>query len=529
MKVVDGTWTPGALLSLKVGSTHHHVPLQSNTCVSFPGQMKGPMQVGVYSCVGNADLDADVGFHKVCTDGHDFKNIVLAVTRSDDAVPTPRRELQKALATDEYIRQHDLSSFALDVASPRLMDGVTSASTTPGPQHQDVLSEATTDVEERQEVRDDAKEYIERFELRHVLQEMFQQLIRQKPEDPFCFMQSYFVDGSARRNMAASASQKVDPSSSKATLHFSEVAVDHTGSGPAKAAAVKFPAKTLAFPQLAMTSSGTCPVPAAAAPKTLPTVPEVDAQMLTRLMANTTRLSPPDTQENGSSGTDPETPLVAPSELIVDIANSKDNRSNGPYALAGTCNCRPFYRLLGPSKRYLFFAHGANAWTGWWVAESLGSEEYVDRFVDASGSSAPSSCTGVLGSRLTPGTPTPEVFQNISLVSDHYEKVAIRSKFAEVLGDQVASLEQRAPHQPGIVGVARVLEAHQRALQLLHGQLSTETKRRLAAEEQAHLMEDAFEALQLRLSMTLPSVVPQKGEADKSELQRTRTRSDARP
>ena len=137
---------------------------------------------------------------------------------------------------------------------------------------------------------------------------------------------------------------------------------------------------------------------------------------------------------------------------------SKDKRSNGPYALAGTCNCRPFYRLLGPSKRYLFFAHGANAWTGWWVAESLGSEEYVDRFVDASGSSAPSSCTGVLGSRLTPGTPTPEVFQNISLVSDHYEKVAIRSKFAEVLGDQVASLEQRAPHQPGIVGVARVLE-----------------------------------------------------------------------
>merc|ERR1712232_1192409 len=109
-------------------------------------------------------------------------------------------------------------------------------------------------------------------------------------------------------------------------------------------------------------------------------------------------------------------------------------------------------------------------------------------------------------------TLTKEVVQKISMISNQHEKVQIRSKLIEAFGPAVTKLEgsQRGlmSKTSPVVGIAHALEAQQRAIQLLHSQLSAETQRREAAEAHAQTMEEAFETLQLRISMQLPNVQP---------------------
>jgi len=57
-----------------------------------------------------------------------------------------------------------------------------------------------------QKMRQEAAEYAERFELRQVLQDMFQRVIKERPENPFDFMQEFISqNNSARSSKAASA------------------------------------------------------------------------------------------------------------------------------------------------------------------------------------------------------------------------------------------------------------------------------------------------------------------------------------
>eukprot|EP00429_Kryptoperidinium_foliaceum_P125328 CAMPEP_0176327196 /NCGR_PEP_ID=MMETSP0121_2-20121125/74323_1 /TAXON_ID=160619 /ORGANISM="Kryptoperidinium foliaceum, Strain CCMP 1326" /LENGTH=84 /DNA_ID=CAMNT_0017669829 /DNA_START=48 /DNA_END=299 /DNA_ORIENTATION=- len=73
-----------------------------------------------------------------------------------------RRRLEDAQAQDGYVERHDLGGFASGVA--------------PG--------QASPAGDDRlQGMRRDAAQYIERFDLRQVLQDMFQKVIRERPVD----------------------------------------------------------------------------------------------------------------------------------------------------------------------------------------------------------------------------------------------------------------------------------------------------------------------------------------------------------
>mmetsp|Transcript_23059 Transcript_23059/g.65544 ORF Transcript_23059/g.65544 Transcript_23059/m.65544 type:complete len:721 (-) Transcript_23059:82-2244(-) len=81
-----------------------------------------------------------------------------------------RRRLEDAQAQDGYVERHDLGGFASGVA--------------PG--------QASPAGDDRlQGMRRDAAQYIERFDLRQVLQDMFQKVIRERPVDPFDFMREH--------------------------------------------------------------------------------------------------------------------------------------------------------------------------------------------------------------------------------------------------------------------------------------------------------------------------------------------------
>merc|ERR1711879_1135958 len=205
--------------------------------------------------------------------------------------------------------------------------------------------------------------------------------------------------------------------------------------------------------------------------------------------------------------------LQSDPEILVEIVDCRDNGTNGTFAYVGVCNKRPLYRLLGPEPRYLYHAEIDRSWAGWWIADKLGSEEYVEWFKEPADAHLPTYCKkGELGGRVVTAFLTKDVAQKIAMVSNQQEKLTIRSKLTEAFGPQFTRLEgsQRglmAKTSP-IVGLAHTLEAQQRSIQMLHSSLSAEIHRREAAEAHAQTMQEAFETLQLRISMQLPNVQP---------------------
>merc|ERR1719482_1332182 len=67
-------------------------------------------------------------------------------------------------------------------------------------------------------------------------------------------------------------------------------------------------------------------------------------------------------------------------ELLIEVRDCKDKTANGTYAWVGQCNSRPLYRLLGPQPRYIYYASIDPAWQGWWIADQMGSSDYVEWF-----------------------------------------------------------------------------------------------------------------------------------------------------
>jgi len=201
-------------------------------------------------------------------------------------------------------------------------------------------------------------------------------------------------------------------------------------------------------------------------------------------------------------------PLVKP-ELLVDISDCKDKSANGVYACVGQCNSRPLYRLLGAEPRYLYFAAIDPAWQGWWIADKMASDDYLEWFSNPSDAGLPVHCRkGELGSRVAEAPLTRDVVQKISHIGSQTEKSTIRKKLMEAFGPKFSKLDgtQRGlmSKTSPVVSVAHALEAQQRAIQLLHSRLAVETQQREAAETQAQTMEEAFQTLQLRIQAHLP-------------------------
>mmetsp|Transcript_116928 Transcript_116928/g.214982 ORF Transcript_116928/g.214982 Transcript_116928/m.214982 type:complete len:736 (-) Transcript_116928:93-2300(-) len=246
---------------------------------------------------------------------------------------------------------------------------------------------------------------------------------------------------------------------------------------------------------------------------------EVNTHMLSQLLASTYAAPvPPVTyfEPREDKNEDLLPPHGVPQKdpaILVDIVECADKTTNGTFAWIGTCNKRPLYRLLAPEPRYLYYAEVDPAWAGWWVADKMGSEGYVEWFRDPADAKLPVYCRrGELGSRVVEAELTREVALKISKITNLGEKTTIRSKLTEVFGAHFTKMEgsQRGlmSKTSPVVGVAHALEAQQRAIQLLHSQLGAESQRREAAEAHAQTMEEAFETLQLRIQAKLPGTAP---------------------
>lgn len=249
---------------------------------------------------------------------------------------------------------------------------------------------------------------------------------------------------------------------------------------------------------------------------TIPPVTEAATHMLSHLVASS--YAPPmpanlyDEPREDEDYEEFADEVATSPELLVEIVDCQDKMTNGTFAWVGSGNGRPFYRLLGPEPRYLYYAEVDPTWAGWWVADKMGSEDYVEWFKDSGpGSMLPVMCgKGEFGSRVVTTRISEEVVQRIALISNYYEKTTIRTKFTDVYGEKVLKCESKhlglRSKTPAAVGIAHALEAQQQAIQMLHGQIAAETQRREAAEAHAQTMEEAFETLQLRISVQLPHV-----------------------
>jgi len=240
---------------------------------------------------------------------------------------------------------------------------------------------------------------------------------------------------------------------------------------------------------------------------------EVNTHMLSKLLAST--YAPPvapatlyepreDLQEDvGQLGKQTKP------ELLVEVVDCIDKETNGIFACVGSCNGRPLYRLLGVKPRYLYYSKEDASWAGWWISDKTGSENYVEWFKDPAEARLPVFCRkGELGSRVVEAALTPEVLKDISQISSQAEKTTIRTMLTEAFGARFVKMDgsQRGlmSKTSPVVAVAHAMEAQQRAIQVLHSQLASETQRREAAEVHAQTMEEAFEMLQLRIQAKMP-------------------------
>jgi len=251
---------------------------------------------------------------------------------------------------------------------------------------------------------------------------------------------------------------------------------------------------------------------------------EVNTHMLSQLLASTYAppVAPSTYYEQREDLDEAPPPGIATSnpELLVDVVDCQDKTTNGTFAWVGECNRRPLYRLLGAEPRYLYYAEVDPTWAGWWIADKMGAEDYLEWFSRPQEAKLPIYCKkGELGSRVIETKLSREVVSKISLISSQNEKVAIRTKLTEAFGPYFLKMEgtQRGlmSRTSPVVAVAHAMEAQQRAIQLLHSQLAAESQRRTAAEDHAQTMEEAFETLQLRLQAQFPGATSQSPKAHK--------------
>lgn len=194
----------------------------------------------------------------------------------------------------------------------------------------------------------------------------------------------------------------------------------------------------------------------------------------------------------------------------MEVVGSSDESANGLYCKCGEHSRRPFYRLLGAQPRYLYYQEDP-AWPGWWIADKTGSDDYVEWFKHPSDAMLPTFCQkGEMNAKVMQTSLTRQAAERVSMISSQIERTTIRQILTEKFGNLYTRFDgtQRnlMTKSSPMVGIASALESQQKALQLLHSQLAAETQRREAAEVHAMNMEEAFETLQMRISMALPDV-----------------------
>jgi len=510
VEVANGAFPRGSLLSVRIGDTRKQATLSFDSKISFATGVAdaGTVQVDIFQRVGSCKIAVtpDQEVYNLSVSGDGFEDLALRFGTSSSENGLKQR-LADAVAQDEYIDQHDLKSFAHDSLSPS--------------QHNSSPVNMSQGGDQTEAVRRHANDYIEKFELRKVLQELFQRVIKDKPDDPYLFMQSVLsgsmVGGATPEStlrVAAVVSPLANPAEEAARIRASDERQQEQIALQQK----QINAMQRHIQALTAQAQGGGGGISDRGLSTQPSVnTEVNTHMLGRLLAST--YAPPvpptmyyETRDGIDMGTDNGDKKTNPS-LLVDIVDCSDKMSNGTYASVGEHNKRPLYRLLGPEPRYLYYWDDP-AWAGWWIADKLGSEDYVEWFKSPAEAQLPTYCQkGELGSKVSEIEMSAEVTNRISMISNQAEKDTIRKKFGEAFGHTFTKLEGTnrglMSKTSPVVGIAQALESQQRALQVLHSQLSAETQRREAAEAHAQTMEEAFETLQLRITMA----IPEKGES----------------
>lgn len=489
LEIVDSSGIPQeSILSITAGGTRRQVKLVSSARMRFPdsavsltsnGRLKDGnfVKVEVHARVGSGKLvlDKDKDEYALDFDGEMGLKLKMAEVREDTLENAARQKLADAKAADQYIGQNDVINLDHDRSDN---SGLPYDST------------AQEDL-----VQNFAKDYIERHQLRQFIQEMFQTVIREKPEDPYSFMQE--------------ALDHVRPpgtpgKSNGGNFRKGKYAAPAAGDGKPQVGLQEQDGQfvfSIGVPSPDAASSTIAP----AAPPDAAPVPQGGNALAGKVML---RERPPairdmDLEDLGPPPKDPK--------YLVSLVDCQDQSSNGTFAWVGEYHHRPLYRLLGPEPRYLYFWDDPKdeTWCGWWIAEQTGANDYIEWFKHKSKSDLPTACgAGEAGGKVQEAFLTIQTLECISMVSNKYEEMTIRAKLAEGFDKRFHQLEKTFRSQTlssATAHVAKAFESQHRALEILREKLQEEQLLREAAEKRAREMEEAFRQLQSRVAAFIPS------------------------
>lgn len=460
-----------------------------NHCISSSGKFsEKDLKVEIHARVGNEKLvvQKEKEMYDVVFDGD--MGLKLKMTQVSDGLG--KKKIANAQAADAYIGQHDLVKMA-EENDRSDNSGLPDDSSSMG------LSQ---DALEKHDMTNFAKDYIEKHKLRQFIQEMFQNIIKEKPEDPYGFMQEVLDKvhppgpetpekargGNFRKGKyaapAAAGDGQVGLIEQNGQFFFT-IGVD------SPEGALGATASTTAATEPFSLASGTQDGNALAGKVTLKNKPPAVRDM--------------DVDDLGPPPKDPK--------YLVDLVDCQDQGSNGTFAWVGEYHDRPLYRLLGPEPRYLYFWDDPKdeKWCGWWIAEQTGANDYIEWFKDKSKTDLPINCgSGEAGGKVQEAFLTLQTVEMISMVSNKYEEMTIRAKLQEGFGKGFVSLEKAFRTRSlnsATAAVAKAFESQQRALEILQEKLQEEQALREAAEKRAREMEEAFRQLQAKVSAFIPS------------------------
>lgn len=193
IEVSDCPLRDDLVIAVQAGQAKQEVSLQAGAKIVFPHVSEDVqnLKVDVLSRLYSTTLTLEPGKENVYNlAGTDFGNLGLRLSFREKAAsckvggPTPRKRIEDARVADGYIGQHELNTFGIDSQEPKKRS------------------------------KHKALEYIERFGLRQLLQELFQRVIKERPEDPFNFMQAYLCSAGSmlpEGNDVHSAKQVLQP------------------------------------------------------------------------------------------------------------------------------------------------------------------------------------------------------------------------------------------------------------------------------------------------------------------------------
>jgi hypothetical protein len=189
LEIVDSSGVPQeSILSITSGGTRRQVKLVSGARARFPdsaltstGKLKDDttLKVDIHARVGSEKVvvEKDKDMYELVFDGE--MGLKLKMTPVVEEQGSTRKKIADAQAADAYIGQHDLIKMA-EENDRSDNSGLPEEISTAGLSQEEL---------EKHNLTIFAKDYIERHKLRQFLQGMFQNIIREKPEDPYGFMQ----------------------------------------------------------------------------------------------------------------------------------------------------------------------------------------------------------------------------------------------------------------------------------------------------------------------------------------------------